>query len=1010
MIAGALEIQLLANIARLQQDMDKAKSIVGNTMGNIDKAVGVAKTALNALGVGLSVNYFVKMIKGSIDAQDELSKMSQRIGVSVQGLAGLEHAAGLSGSSLGGVEKALKTVSAQMVDAQRGLAGAQENFVALGISVTDSTGALKSADAVMIEVADQFAAMKDGTEKTALATKLFGRAGLELIPMLNEGSAGLAALVAEGKKYNPITEESAKQAELFNDNLDRLKAGATGAGTALINKMLPFLAEASERMVAFTNSKDSMEKLTSGFRTLGEIVVIGGALYIGVTSVVAGIAAIGAMAAASTGPLGLFTASLWGTQVALLSINTALGVVIAAFAGWKIGSWLHENFLEARLAGIAFVGAMLTGFEYLKFGGTVLWEAFAHSFDVATAWIKEGYAKLLDVVASGLDAIGADKMADVYRTYAEGMRASAGATVNLDTKVAGLRGELGKNLSAQKLVIDAMVDFEIEANEASSATRSLGSSAAVTTGTINKLASATEILTDKTAELILKSAQQASAARMSEREQIAFNASLEALAAGAGPKSQAVLIQLALSQYDYEQATKSALKANEDAAKRINENAESVVKAQEKANAEIAKAAEKAAEDAKKSWERTHEFLTTTFIDIWDSGGNAFEKLGDMAVATAKRIIAEWLALKAMNLFGIEMPGGGGGGSLGSIGQSIGSSAIGRAATGIGTKALGAIGIGGGAAAAGSASSAAGYIAMMQGSGAAVGGAAAGGTAAAAGGGMFAGLGGSVAALATNPITWAVLGAVALNEIFGHKETLSANAGMLLHDVPGADANQKFAVEPFDSGFAPIGFARREDQGAAIAAIDAFRNADTLLTTMAKSVGMNVSMNNNTFRPMGVSETGMGDGVFAGIASEDGKLNSAPLDAQLEEYIKLWLDGLGGQIGPMAKQDILSAGDAPAMLQRAAELAQGKIDGSHRDGLNYVPYDGYVMEAHEGERLQTNKQARDSDRTAEEVRGLSGKFDRMLIAMNTIAVATGTTSSLLRNVTRDGESLRTTTA
>src|SRR3990167_8599490 len=146
------------------------------------------------------------------------------------------------------------------------------------------------------------------------------------------------------------------------------------------------------------------------------------------------------------------------------------------------------------------------------------------------------------------------------------------------------------------------------------------------------------------------------------------------------------------------------------------------------------------------------------------------------------------------------------------------------------------------------------------------------------------------------------------------------------------------------------------------------------------------------------------------IAPVDGKLNGAPLDAQLEEYIKLWLDGLGGQIGPMAKQDILSAGDAPAMLQRAAELAQGKIDGSHRDGLNYVPYDGYVMEAHEGERLQTNKQARDSDRTAEEVRGLSGKFDRMLIAMNTIAVATGTTSSLLRNVTRDGDRKSTTTA
>jgi hypothetical protein len=57
-LAGTLEIQLLANVARLQQDMDKAKSVVTSAMGGIDRAVGVAKTALGALGVGLSVNAF----------------------------------------------------------------------------------------------------------------------------------------------------------------------------------------------------------------------------------------------------------------------------------------------------------------------------------------------------------------------------------------------------------------------------------------------------------------------------------------------------------------------------------------------------------------------------------------------------------------------------------------------------------------------------------------------------------------------------------------------------------------------------------------------------------------------------------------------------------------------------------------------------------------------------------------------------------------------------------------
>lgn len=40
---------------------------------------------------------------------------------------------------------------------------------------------------------------------------------------------------------------------------------------------------------------------------------------------------------------------------------------------------------------------------------------------------------------------------------------------------------------------------------------------------------------------------------------------------------------------------------------------------------------------------------------------------------------------------------------------------------------------------------------------------------------------------------------------------------------------------------------------------------------------------------------------------------------------------------------------------------KGMIDGSHRTGLDYVPFDGYRAELHEGERVQTKSQARAQD-------------------------------------------------
>jgi hypothetical protein len=252
-VAGTLEIQMLANMARLQSDMGKTKSMVGNAMTGVERSVNMAKRALGALGIGLSAALFLRFTKGALNAQDELSKLSQKVGISVEGLVGMKHAADLSGVSFEGMQKALKTVSTQMFDASMGLLESKRNFAALNIEIKKTDGTLKGAEAVLIEVADKFAGMADGTEKTALAVKLFGRAGLDMIPMLNMGSAALAKMVAEGNRLNPTTAESAKQAELFNDNMSRLTKAMGGFAISVLNDVLPAMAKLSESMVRARN-------------------------------------------------------------------------------------------------------------------------------------------------------------------------------------------------------------------------------------------------------------------------------------------------------------------------------------------------------------------------------------------------------------------------------------------------------------------------------------------------------------------------------------------------------------------------------------------------------------------------------------------------------------------------------------------------------------------------------------------------------------------------------------
>jgi ribosomal protein L12E/L44/L45/RPP1/RPP2 len=136
---------------------------------------------------------FAAMIKGSIDAADEINKLSQKIGISVEALSTLRFAAELSDVSLDTLRIGIKKLSQGITEASTGTGKAAEVFAALGIEVKTATGALVPTETVLLKVAEVFAGLEDGAVKSALAVELFGRSGLDLIPFLNQGADGIAA-------------------------------------------------------------------------------------------------------------------------------------------------------------------------------------------------------------------------------------------------------------------------------------------------------------------------------------------------------------------------------------------------------------------------------------------------------------------------------------------------------------------------------------------------------------------------------------------------------------------------------------------------------------------------------------------------------------------------------------------------------------------------------------------------------------------------------------------------
>lgn len=212
---------------------------IRNNLGRLGDETRRVQGLLAGLGVSLTLGAFAALVKGAIDSADELNKLSQKIGISVEALSTLQFAAQLSDVGLDSLKAGLKGLSANLTEARAGLGEGAALFQALGISVEDSAGNLKSSDTILLEIADRFASFEDGATKTALAVKLFGKSGMDMIPFLNQGSSGIRALMQEAERLGlKLSTETAQAAEAFNDNLTALKASASGLGISLATELL----------------------------------------------------------------------------------------------------------------------------------------------------------------------------------------------------------------------------------------------------------------------------------------------------------------------------------------------------------------------------------------------------------------------------------------------------------------------------------------------------------------------------------------------------------------------------------------------------------------------------------------------------------------------------------------------------------------------------------------------------------------------------------------------------
>jgi hypothetical protein len=247
---------------------------VESALASLEKSVGGMRSSLGTLtaisgaqlfGSLVSVtsqaaNGLIGMATAAAESIDVLSKLATRSGQTYASIAGLQYAGDLAGVGIDSIATALTKADKVFVGAANGSKSAADALAGVGLSFEALNG--KSSTERFQAIADALAAMPNTAERTAASIALFGKSGAGLLPLFQDGAAGLRAMDAEAKKFGlGLGDLQGKNVEAMNDSFTRAGAAIKGVVTQVVANLAPGIEQV---VTLFANFVRDSEGVTLG--------------------------------------------------------------------------------------------------------------------------------------------------------------------------------------------------------------------------------------------------------------------------------------------------------------------------------------------------------------------------------------------------------------------------------------------------------------------------------------------------------------------------------------------------------------------------------------------------------------------------------------------------------------------------------------------------------------------------------------------------------------------------
>lgn len=276
MALATLTVDLILKAGGFESDMNRASKSAQKRMKEIEQSARAAGAVIGtalAAGAGIAA----AALKAAINSADRIDELSQSMGITAQQLSRLQLAAKFGAVDL----ETLGTAFGRLSKAQLAFSEGNKETVALFNALGVNGDVARNTAEVMQDLADVFARMPDSAQKTALAMELFGKAGANLIPFLNQGGDRIQELQEKADRLGiTLSNETAKAAGDFNDQLDIMKFAAQGLAAQVAKELLPDMVRLtgafSDNATQGDRVSGTAKDIAASFRVVGSVV---GAVY-----------------------------------------------------------------------------------------------------------------------------------------------------------------------------------------------------------------------------------------------------------------------------------------------------------------------------------------------------------------------------------------------------------------------------------------------------------------------------------------------------------------------------------------------------------------------------------------------------------------------------------------------------------------------------------------------------------------------------------------------------------